>query len=352
MNKIFCILSPLIFLLLAACIPEPKQPPTLTPTLSPPPTVTPLPTDTPEPSPTPATLFQSAGQTTLSGARRLVWSNDSQSLAILAESGAALLSIPDLATLFTLNDPALGSLLDFSPDGRALVSTSDQQTLILTDITNGVQRTLSPGFLIAATHFSPDGTFLLVASNEEWAANLYDAHSLEFRKKVTGFETAAPIYDVRIAENILDLAWSARATIQLQNIPDETLYPALSHEDFVTAFARARGEPLLVSAAGGTINNQFAPILFVWDPTTGEELLRLEQDAMPYSLEFSWDDRLLAVGLADRVDIYTTSDMNRVETLTGHAESVISARFSPDGRWLATLDSTGGLRLWRSTRQP
>ncbi len=262
------------------------------------------------------------------------------------------MSVPDLATPFTLNNPALGSLLDFSPDGRTLVSTSDQQNLILTDITNGAQRTLTLGFLIAAAHFSPDGMLLLVASNEEWAANLYDAQSLAFRKKVTGFQTAAPVYDVRIAESILDLAWSARATIQLQNIPDGTLYPALRHEDFVTAFARSRGEPLLASAAGSTIDNEFVPALFIWDPATGEELLRLAQSTMPYSLEFSWDDRLLAVGLADRVDLYTTLDMNVVETLSGHAESVISARFSPDGRWLASLDSTGGLRLWRFTRQP
>lgn len=355
MNKTFRLFTLLIVLLLvAACIPEPKQPPTLTPTQSPPPTNTPPPppTDTPAPSPTPATLFEPAGQTSLSGARRLVWSNDSQSLAVVAEGGAALLNVPDLATLFTLNNPALGSLLDFSPDGRTLVSTSDQQTLVLTDITNGTQRTLTPGFLIGPVHFSPDGTFLLVASNEEWAANLFDAQSLEFRKKVTGFQTAAPVYDVRVAENILDLAWSARATIQLQNIPDGTLYPALRHEDFVTAFARTRGEPLLVSAAGSTMNNNFVPTLFVWDPITGEELLRLEQSAMPYSLEFSWDDRLLAVGLADHVDIYTTIDMNVVETLTGHTESLIAARFSPDGNWLATLDSTGNLRLWHFTRQP
>ncbi|MFN7037203.1 MAG: WD40 repeat domain-containing protein, partial [Bellilinea sp.] len=88
-------------------------------------------------------------------------------------------------------------------------------------------------------------------------------------------------------------------------------------------------------------------ILFVWDAILGQELLRLRQDAMPYTLEFSWDDQLLAVGVANRVDVFTTSDMNMVETLTGHSENVISVRFSPDGRWLATLDSTGRLFLWQ-----
>jgi WD40 repeat protein len=39
--------------------------------------------------------------------------------------------------------------------------------------------------------------------------------------------------------------------------------------------------------------------------------------------------------------------MNIVETLTGHTESVVSVRFSPDGRWLASLDSTGRLLLWQ-----
>lgn len=346
-------LSLLFFLLLTACLPSaPKQPPTLTP--PPPPTLTaaPPPTLTPSPSPTPVRYFQPAGQTTLFDAQRLIWALDFPAVAVLGSQNVTLLSVPDLQPLFSYNDPVLGSLLDFSSDGRTLLSTSDQLTLTLTDITNGSQRTLTPGFLVGGAHFSPDGLLLVLASNEEWAANLYDAHSLEFRKKITGFETAAPVYDVQMAENILDLVWSARARIQLQNIPSETLYPSLDHEDFVTAFARSRADTLLVSAAGGMMDDEFTPLLFVWDAVLGQELLRLRQDAMPQSLEFSWDDRLLAVGVGSRVDIYTTSDMNILESLSGHSESVINARFSPDGRWLASLDSTGQLLLWQINPLP
>ncbi|MEW6180737.1 MAG: hypothetical protein AB1522_12510 [Chloroflexota bacterium] len=337
----------ILLVLLSACIPTPKQPPTLTPT--PTVTLTPAspPTETPTPSPTPASLFQQAGQTNLPAARRLVWSTDSQTLGVLSNEEIVLLAVPALQPLFTFNDPAAGSLLDFSADGRTIVSLLDQQTLRFTDITNGEQRTLTTDFLIGPVHFSPDGLLLVIGSNEEWAAHLYDPQSLALRKTLRGFETAAPIYDVRIAENILNLAWSARARIQLQDIPSETLYPTLDHEDFVTAFARSRGDTLLVSAAGGSIDGEYAPILFVWDAVLGQELLRLRQDAMPYALEFSWDDQLLAVGVGDRVDIYTTSDMNVVETLTGHSESIVSVRFSPDGRWLASLDSTGRLLLWQ-----
>lgn len=336
-----------LLVLLSACLPTLKQPPTLTPT----PTVTltpaPPPTETPVPSPTPASLFQQAAETSLPAAQRLIWSSDSQTLGLLGNQEVILLAVPALQPLFTFNDPAAGSLLDFSADGRTIVSLLDQQTLRFTDITNTAQRTLTTDFLIGPVHFSPDGLLLVIGSNEEWAAHLYDPQSLALRKTVRGFQTAAPVYDVRIAENILDLAWSARARIQLQDIASETLYPSLDHEDFVTAFARSRGDTLLVSAAGGTIDDEYAPILFVWDAVLGQELLRLRQDAMPYALEFSWDDQLLAVGVGDRVDVYTTSDMNIVETLTGHTESVVSVRFSPDGRWLASLDSTGRLLLWQ-----
>lgn len=347
------ILSLLLLLLLTACLPSaPKQPLTPTPTL----TVTVIPpppaTLTPSPSPTPARHFQPAGQTTLLDAQRLIWAKDYPTVAVLGSQNVTLLSIPDLQPLFSYNNPVLGSLLDFSSDGRTLLSTTNQLTLTLTDITNGEQRTLTPGFLLGGAHFSPDGLLLVIASNEEWAAHLYDASTLEFRKKITGFQTAAPVYDVRIAENILDLAWSARARIQLQDIPSETLYPPLDHEDFVTSFARSRGDTLLVSAAGGTMDQEFTPLLFVWDAVLGQELLRLRQDAMPQSLEFSWDDRLLAVGVDSRIDIYTTHDMNILETLSGHQESVISARFSPDGRWLASLDSTGLLLLWQINPLP
>ncbi|GIV65410.1 MAG: hypothetical protein KatS3mg046_670 [Bellilinea sp.] len=337
----------LLLLLLTACIPVPKQPPTLTPTPTATTTPAPPPTETPAPSPTPASLFQPAGEANLPNAQRLIWSTDSQTLGVLGNQTAVLLAVPALQPLFSFSDPAAPSLLDFSADGRTIVSILDQQTLRFTDITNGEQRTLATDFLIGPVHFSPDGLLLVIGSNEEWAAHLYNPQNLTPLKTVRGFQTAAPVYDVRIAENILDLAWSARARIQLQNIPSETLYPSLDHEDFVTAFARSRGDTLLVSAAGGTIDNEYAPILFVWDAILGQELLRLRQDSMPNAVEFSWDDQLLAVGLTDRIDLYTTSDMNVVETLTGHTESVISVRFSPDGRWLASLDSTGKLILWQ-----
>ncbi len=347
MPRHFLPLFLLFLVLLSACLPTPKQPPILTPTLPPPPTLTPPPTDTPAPSPTPTSRFQPIAEAQLPTAQRLIWSTDSQTLGVLGGEQAWLLAVPALQPLFAFNDPAAGSFLDFSADGRTLVSLLDEQTLRFTDITNGEQRTLATDFWIGPVHFSPDGLLLIIGSNEEWAAHLYDPQSLTLRKTLRGFQTAAPVYDVRIAENILNLAWSARARIQLQDIPSETLYPALEHEDFVTAFARSRGDTLLVSAAGGSVDDEFAPILFVWDAILGQELLRLRQDAMPYALEFSWDDQLLAVGLADRVDVYTTSDMNPLESLPGHQESVISVRFSPDGRWLATLDSTGRLILWQ-----
>ncbi|MFN7037624.1 MAG: hypothetical protein ACK4SN_14795, partial [Bellilinea sp.] len=100
----------ILLLLLTACIPAPKQPPTLTPppteTLTPPPP----PTETPAPPPTPASRFQRAGETSLPNAQRLIWSTDSQTLGVLSDQKVMLLAVPALQSLFNYNETTPGSL--------------------------------------------------------------------------------------------------------------------------------------------------------------------------------------------------------------------------------------------------
>jgi WD40 repeat protein len=83
------------------------------------------------------------------------------------------------------------------------------------------------------------------------------------------------------------------------------LGPMLSHEDFVSAVAWSPDGSLLASAAGGTVNGEFAPLVYLWDSVSGQQVTTLIQKAPAMSLAFS-----------------------------------------PDGRELAILDSTGSLYLW------
>ena len=353
MKKFFSLLF--LLLLLVACARAPAPLPALTPEpkIEPSAAVT-LTAEPPTPEPTATTvptsaegLFLQTGRMTNAGARQVVWMNDGLSLALVSENGVAILDVKTLGLTHTFSDPTLGILLDFSADGRTLAATHDQSSIDLIDIYTLESRKLETGILFNAVSFSPEGSLFVVTSNEEWAAHIWDAKSGQFRLKMTGFETAAPVYQVNFAASMLDLLWIARGTVQVQNIPSTELYPAVGHEDFVSAVALANGEPLLVTTAGGTLDGEFTPLLYVWDVLTGEELLRIRQDQPAYSLHFSPNDRFLAVGEGENVVIFTTADMNEVDRLPGHSASVVEVRFSPDGSRLAALDSDGLLILWQ-----
>jgi WD40 repeat protein len=348
------LLLPLLLILLTACTPltptaEPKIEPsaTLTLTLEAP---TPVP-PTPQPTPTPpvlsiAGLFTQGNQAAMAGARQLVWVNDGLSLALVSENGVAILDADTLAVRHTYFDSNLGVILGFSADGRTLAVTRDQSNIDLIDIFTSERRTLETGINFSSAYFSPEGSLLVLSSNEEWAAHIWDVQSGQFRLKLTGFETAAPVYQVRFAASVIDLLWIARGTVQVQNIPTGQLFPALGHEDFVTAFALANGEPLLVTSAGGSLDEEFTPLLYVWDAHTGEEFIRIRQDQIAYSLHFSPNDRFLAAGEGDNVVIFSTADMLEVDLLPGHSGGVVDVQFSPNGNILAVLDGSGSVRLW------
>jgi WD40 repeat protein len=82
------------------------------------------------------------------------------------------------------------------------------------------------------------------------------------------------------------------------------------------------------------------------DPTWDDPLSVLD-------LQFSSDDRLLAVAENHLISLWDIRDRIRKRTLEGHEENVIALAFSPDGKMLASgaggTGQTGELKLWDLT---
>jgi len=57
------------------------------------------------------------------------------------------------------------------------------------------------------------------------------------------------------------------------------------------------------------------------------------------------DDRFVAVAIKD-IMIWSRSERRDVATLSGHAITVTDLAFSPDGRWLASIDGRGVVLVW------
>ena len=64
-------------------------------------------------------------------------------------------------------------------------------------------------------------------------------------------------------------------------------------------------------------------------------------------LAFSQDSkRLFVAGVDNEIRVFSTQDWKPVGKLVGHKAAVTAMALSPDGKWLASGDASGGQILW------
>ncbi|MDI6102325.1 hypothetical protein QLQ12_27275 [Actinoplanes sp. NEAU-A12] len=235
----------------------------------------------------------------------------------------------------------------FSPDGKRLASTSEDQTARLWDPATG-QPVGSPltghTGAVMSVAFSPDGK-LLASTSDDATVRLWDP--------ATGRPVGSPLTGHTGA--VMSVAFS----------PDGKLLATTSDDATVRLWDPVTGRPV-----GSPLTGHTAPVWGVafspdgkllattsddatvrlWDPATGRPVgdpLTGHAGALR-DVAFSPDGKLLA----------TTSDDATVRLwnaatgqpaggpLTGHTESVSGVAFSPDGKLLATTSWDATVRLW------
>ncbi len=283
----------------------------------------------------------------------LVWAPDSQAFGFYVSDSslpspavytARLESLPSLS-IFNL--PAGNRLYAVAPDLKTAALSSDNTRVLLVDFTSGsTLQTIVPGYTLNAASFSPDNRWLLTTSADTWAATLWDASSGAQVKTLTGFQTAAPVYGASVGADNATLLWFARATLQTQDITSGQMGPTFSHEDFISAFALSRDGNLLVTAAGGTFNGEFVPLVYLWDARSGAKRLEIPLSAPAWALALSSDSRLLALAVGSQIIFYDTGTGQQVAALDGHTDTVTGLAFSPDGSALLTSSADNSVRVW------
>lgn len=345
---------------LAACQPAPATQIPATATASPslPPTAAPSPTvaqptaastestgaQAEQPKSAPELLKESA----ITYPTRLVWSLDGKRLAVFGEGSLTLLNAEtfELIAVRSILSPARA--LDFSPDGRTLAFTPDGLTIELDDLDTGqVIQTITPDAGFQQAFFSPDGRWLAVDSLDQMAFTLWDPNTGQKGATLSGFVTAAPIYSARFSTSGNKLVWFARASIQVQDIQSGLLAAHIGHEDFITSFALNPDDSLLVTSTGGTYNGEYTPLIYFWNPASGEQIAVYPQVQTANALAFSPDGGTLAAAIAADVLLIDPANGQAWQTFHAADDAVTALCFSPDGSRMATAGSDGHVRLWR-----
>lgn len=190
--------------------------------------------------------------------------------------------------------------LTFSPDGRMLVSGSEQTHLKLWEVSGDKDpELLDSGNSYYCASFSPDGKFLASADGDG-AIRLWDIASRRIIKTFSGHTGM-----------IRSIAFSADGRLMASGSDDDTVR--------------------------------------LWDITSGKGIATPAQADSIFRITFTLDGKRLITGGSDgSIVLWDTTDMQEVLTLKGFTEQVTSLTFSANGATLAASSKEGKVQVWQA----
>ncbi len=276
------------------------------------------------------------------GAVQLSWGTDN-ALLVVRSDGVDRYGATEAAGVGFSSERVLAA-------GGDLVATADDAGVSLHSIARGERvATLDVDGAVSAAQFIGGDRRLLVVSADRIEATIWDIETGNRATTLSGFETAAPVYNAIVSADGLRAAWVARGTLQFTSTLTGTPGERIQFEDFIAASAFAADGNAFVTAVG-TSEGGAAALIQSWNPNTGAQRWRVEQSDPVRSLAISHRSGLVAAA-ASGVRLYAAPNGAHVGTIEAdRAGGIVTlASFSPDGQTLATVSEDGMARLWRVT---
>jgi WD40 repeat protein len=255
-----------------------------------------------------------------------------------SEASQVLLGSTQARTLAATLLPDFVNSVEFSRDGKLVVSTGGN-TVVVLDTTSGkeiARREFSDPVYTAA--FSPNGQFIVSSSKNKkvcvWeVASQKDVHC--FTKDDNGYQivfSPNEKYFAAAGEQFIHV-WETD-TLKLVNKLRTNSGPVFN-------FVFSQDGSLVVAG-----DKSFGR---VWDVVSGEEIFRLKINGQVNAVAIDSKNQYVVTGGEDskvRVwDIVAKKEILHVS----HAGAVNSVRISPDGKYFASGSSDNTLRLWDLT---
>jgi len=230
----------------------------------------------------------------------------------------------------------------FSPDGKRIVTASADRTVRVWDAATGREILVLNGHTdrVRSAAFSPDGRRIVTASSDK-TARIWDAATGHESLRLLGHTdrlTAARFSPdgSRIVTGSFDKSariWDARSGRELTILR--------GHSDLVTdaGFAPS-GRQVITTSYDKTAR--------IWDAADGRQVMQLTgHSGEVWSADFSQDGARVVTSANDKTArIWEVATGREIGRLSGHTDLVETARFSPDGRYVVTASNDATARVW------
>jgi WD40 repeat protein/Flp pilus assembly protein TadD/tRNA A-37 threonylcarbamoyl transferase component Bud32 len=240
-----------------------------------------------------------------------------------------------------LNTPDKLYWIDFSPDGRQLVTASDKMARVWDTATGkALPGDLQHSGAVNVALFSPDGRWLATAG-DDGLVHLWDAATRQVAPVVLSHDRAV-LCLVFSPDSKQIASGSADTTAQVWNVADGSpVGPRLRHREHVLHVDFSPfGRRLLTCGEGGGA--------MIWRVADGEPLV----EPMRHKSVIRW-----AVFSPDGCSVATAGDDNSARVWSASAGTPLTpplrvngschrVAFSPDGRYLTTASDDATAHLW------
>jgi WD40 repeat protein len=229
----------------------------------------------------------------------------------------------------------------FSPDGRRIVTASEDRTARVWDADGAKQLELNDHTdEVRSAAFSHDGERIVTASKDE-SARLWDAKSGRATAVLKGHQgtvvSAAFSPDDRF---IVTASYDSTARIW-DGVTGAMLRQLSEHTDEVWSATFSRdGRHIVTGSKDGDAR--------VWEVESGKQVLRLQgHRGSVRDASFSPDGSRIVTASYDRTArLWDARDGREIATLPGHEHWVWSAQFALGGQRIVTISKDGTARLW------
>jgi DNA-binding beta-propeller fold protein YncE len=231
----------------------------------------------------------------------------------------------------------------FSPDGKRILSGSDDNTVKVWDAVSGQEILTLKGHtnLVRSVAFSPDGK-RIVSGSWDWTVKVWDAASGRETLTLEGHRERAPsVAFSPDGKRIISGSWDKTVKVWDSVSGQEAL--TLKHSEAVTSVTFSPDGKRIVSASDDDT-------LKVWDATSGQQTLTVKAQTIPWCVAFSPDGkRIVSGGLSNTLRVWDATSGALTLALKGHTGSVMSVAFSPDGKRIVSGSTDDTLKIWDAT---